>query len=258
MSNNQLIDFQRLNFGVIGSASANVNCWYIRELNNKFSINGSFSPLHTTYDWTLIKEVDNKLFKSGIVTFCRGKTMLIVKFKTSFKDNNYYIFFTPNNNVKLYWVEKKPNQFTILSSGPMGSEISWLAIHKELAYTTGINNPGSIYAGERIIEFEQQTNVSINENKSLNMENNLHVNLNGWHNNEYIIKPTEDLDNIYSPMNIKEKHGYIILLSSNKNINIFWMEKYTDRFKIGCSFPIANCMVNYMIIKRGLNWWNEI
>lgn len=257
MGHNTFIDYQKINNGVIVTASANTNCWYIRESNQNFSVNGSFSSLHTTFDWVLIKDYDSKFFKSGVVTLCKGKDSVVIKFKTMFKNSDYFLFFSSNNNVNLYWKDKKPNQFTVLSSGEIGSEISWLAVSKDFAYTTGTNNPGSIYAGKRIVNLSQQTNlITLNPNESLDIKNNNHINLNGWHNNEYIIKPTETLDGVFLPMNIKE--GYSVLLSSNKNINTYWIEKAVDRAKIGVSYPIENTTIDYMFIKRGLNWWNEV
>lgn len=257
MSNNQLIETQRINGGVIASASANTNCWYIREGKNTFSVNGALSSLHTVFDWVLIKEVDNKLFKSGIYNFCEGKTTLKINFKTGFPDNKYFLFFSSNNNVHIYWKEKHPFYFYIIASGPLGTEISWMAIHEKMAYTTGIHKPGSLYAGKRNIIYNNVPSLlSTIPHQSLETLNNSHANLNGWHNNEYIIKPDVALDNIYKPMNLPQ--GYSVLLSTNKNINIYWIEKAVDRTRIGTSYPMENCTVDYFFVEKGLNWWDEI
>jgi hypothetical protein len=69
-----------------------------------------------------------------------------------------------------------------------------------------------------------------------------------------IIKPDNTTDGFYQDMNLSD---YSIILSSNININTFWLEKSVDRVKIGTSFPAA-CTIDYFIIKSGVNWWNEL
>jgi hypothetical protein len=249
---NQKIDNQKISGGVVATAGNNTVCWYQRESSDKFSINGSFSSLQTVFDWVWVKTIDSRYFKSGVVRFCSGQRTMNIKFTSPFPDNNYFIFFTPNNNVKAFWIDKKVFKCTISASGPLGSEISWVAIHKELARMTGINNPGSIYVGSRTIttdELEPEI-----DKPTLDMTNDRDSNLDGWYNNEMIIKPTAEKDEIYKPMNLS---SYSTIITANININNYWIEKYNDRVKIGTSYPKA-CRLDYLLIKSGINWWDEI
>jgi hypothetical protein len=249
---NQKVDYQKISGGVVACAGANTNCWYVRESADKFSINGAFSSLQTIFDWVMVKTVDNRFFKSGVLRFCEGQTVTNIKFTSPFPDNNYFIFFIPNNNVNVYWTDKKVFKCTVSASGPLGSEISWIAIHKELAIMTGVNNPGSIYAGKRVLTTDEVAFDPTKETLDISLDSD--SNLNGWYNNEMIIQPTESLDEIYKPMKLS---SYSVLLSSNININSYWLEKAKDRVKVGTSYAKA-CQIDYMIIKTGVNWWDEI
>lgn len=249
---NQKIDYQKINGGVVACAGVNTNCWYVRETPDTFSVNGAFSSLQTIFDWVMIKDVDSRFFKAGVLRFCAGQRTVNIKFTSPFPSNDYFIFFSPNNNVNLYWTDKKVFKCTVSASGPIGSEVSWLAIHKDIARMTGINNPGTIYTGKRII-----TNSSIPSivgKDTLDITSNADANVDGWYNNEIIIKPTSENDNIYQPMNLS---SYTTLLSSNININNYWLEKAVDRVKVGTSYSSA-CQIDYLIIKSGVNWWDEI
>jgi hypothetical protein len=69
-----------------------------------------------------------------------------------------------------------------------------------------------------------------------------------------IIKPTAALDEIYKPMNLS---SYSALISSNININNYWIEKAKDRVKVGTSYS-KSCQIDYLLVKSGVNWWDEI
>ncbi len=250
---NQKVDYQKISGGIVACAGANTNCWYVRESPDKFSVNGAFSSLQTIFDWVLVKTVDNRFFKSGVLRFCEGQTTTNIKFTSPFPNNDYFIFFSSNNNVNIYWTDKKVFKCTVSASGPLGAEISWIAVHKELARLTGMNNPGSIYAGKRIITALDPLPTTIAK-ETLDISLDADANVDGWYNNEIIIKPTESLDDIYKPMNLS---SYSVLLSSDTNINNYWLEKAKDRVKVGTSYSTP-CQIDYLLIKSGVNWWDEI
>jgi hypothetical protein len=252
---NQLVDNQKIGGGIISTAGANTNVWYQREDFDRFSVNGSFSGLQTLFDWVLVKTSDTRLSKAGILKFCGGKKSIVVDFTSPFPDTDYYVFFTPNNNVNTYTVQKKANRFVVNASCDLNSEISWLAIHKEMAILTGVNNPGTIYAGQRVMTGEAALESPGGQLKeTLDMTSSFDANKSEWYNSELIIKPEKSIDGNYIPMNLDD---YSVILTSNNSINMFWIEKAVDRVKVGTSFPTA-CTVDYLIIKTGVNWWNEI
>jgi hypothetical protein len=84
-------------------------------------------------------------------------------------------------------------------------------------------------------------------------------NLNGWYKNELIIRPTQAIDGISANnlMDFSSAQDYSVILSSNININTFWMDKRADRVKIGTSYA-NRCIIDYLFIKTGLNWWDEV
>jgi hypothetical protein len=276
-----LINQKKVNGGVVSSPGRNVTVWYDRQPSDKFIINGSFNGLENPYDWVLVKETDSKWIKSGIVTFNSERKSTVVKFTSPFVNEDYYVFFLTNSNTNLYWNNKKANQFTINGGFSLGSEVSWLAIHKKIGQQTGIRTPKSIYVGERVLinDYVQwDGNNFIAGDDPLNPPTlplpadstgeaippppgtyDSACNLNGWYKNELIIRPDKTLDGIATNnlMNFTNSSDYSTILSSNVSINTYWSDKRADRVKIGTSYPIK-CIINYLFIKTGLNWWDEI
>ena len=248
---NQKVDNQKISGGVISTAGTNTNVWYQRDSFNKFSLNGSFGSLQTLFDWVTVRSTDQRLFKAGVSKFCGNKKSLVIDFDSPFRTTDYFLFFSGNNNVNLYNIEKKKTKAVVKGSFNLESEVSWLAIHKELAMLTGVSNAGTIFTGTRQMFGSDIPTVS---KLQLDMTNDSDANLNRWYNGQMIIKPDSTIDGFVEEMNLQD---YSVILSSNTNINMFWIEKAIDRVKIGTSFETP-CVIDYMIIKSGVNWWNEL
>jgi hypothetical protein len=131
----------------------------------------------------------------------------------------------------------------------VGEEVTWLAFHQEFAVKTGVNNPGTIFAGQRTLSGETPSASG----DTLNINDDDQANLNTWYNGEYIIKPDATIDQFTQLPDLEE---YSIILTSDTNINTFWIEKASDRFKIGSSYD-ESCIIDYLMIKKGIDWWNE-
>ena len=276
-----LVNQKKVNGGVVASPGRNVTVWYTRQPADKFTINGSFNGLEMPYDWVLIKETDSKWVKSGIVTFNSERKSTVIKFASSFVNEDYYIFFLTNSNTNLFWSNKKNNQITLNGGFALGSEVSWLAIHKKIGQQTGIRTPKSIYVGQRVIvndyikwdgaNFVPGEDPSNPPTLPLPADStgsaivpppgtyDSSCNLNGWYKSELIIRPDKLIDGISTNnlMNFTNSSDYSTILSSNISINTYWLDKRADRVKIGTSYPIK-CIINYLFIKTGLNWWDEI
>lgn len=277
-----LVNSKKVNGGVVSSPGRNVSIWYTRQPSDQFNINGSFNGLETPYDWVLVKETDSKWIKSGVISFNSERKSAIVKFSSPFVNTDYYVFFLTNNNTNLFWSDKKMNQFTVNGGFGLGSEVSWLAIHKKIGQQTGIRTPKSIFVGERslyndVVQWDG-TNFIAGDDPSnpptlplpADSTNSVAIppppgtydsacNLNGWYKNELIIRPNKTMDGISNNnlMNFTASADYSVVLSSNVSINTYWSDKRADRVKIGTSYPIK-CIINYLFIKTGLNWWDEI
>ena len=245
-----LVDNQKVSEGVLATAGTNTNVWYERGQGKKFTLFGSFSNIDNIFDWIGIKSVDERLYKGGILKFCGNAKTATIEFDSPFPSSDYFVFFSGNNNVNLYTLNKTPLKMVIKGSFTLNSEISWFAFHKRLAILTGENNPNSIFCGKREI-----VGVSpiIEGKPSLNIEDDSDANLSSWYNGEIIIKP-EESDGYVTNMKL---NNYSIILSSNVNINMFWTEKAKDRVRVATSFETP-CKIDYFIVKVGLNWWQEL
>jgi hypothetical protein len=252
---NLLIDNRKIIDGIIATPGSNTNTWYCREPNNSFSINGAFNGAESIFDWVLTKTTNSKYIKSGVMRISAAKKSAVILFDTAFPSTDYFVFFSSNANVKMFYVDKKINRFVINASWNVGSEITWIAFHKEFAKKTGINNPGSIFLGSRTFGAPIPDIIlpdgSILE--TLDIKNDAYANMTSWYHNEYIIKPTAFMDGIQQTPNLTD---YSVILTPSSNINMFWCEKATDRVKIATSYP-KQCIIDYLLIKKGIDWWDE-
>lgn len=242
-----IVDNKKITGGIISTPGINSVTYYCRLPDEGFVLNNGFNGVDSIFDWIVTKTTDSRYIKSGVVRNAANRKTIVIPFDTSFSDTNYYVFFSPNKNINTYWCEKKVNRFVVSGSSFIGKEISWIAIHKDFAAKTGIANPGTIFTGRRrIFGAEERTNdLDINVNSDSNTQN--------WINCEYIIKPGAAGENFAENMNLD---NYTVVLSTDSNINTFWLEKTSDRVKIGTSFG-KSCIIDYLIIKTGIDWWKE-
>lgn len=249
------IDNRKIIDGIISNPGMNTNSWYTREPNNSFSINGAWNGGESVFDWILTKSSNSKYIKSGVIKLAASKKSTVVMFDTAFPTTDYFVFFSTNSNVNTFFVDKKINRFVINASWTLGSEVTWIAFHKEFAKKTGINNPGSIFVGSRSVAGASDDIVldggAILE--SLDITDDSHANMASWYHSELIIKPTSFTDGIQQ---LPDLDDYSVILSSNSNINTYWLEKANDRFKIAASYP-KQCIIDYLMIKKGIDWWDE-
>lgn len=271
----KIIDNRKLTGGVLAQSGFNTQLWYERGVDGAFTVNGAWNGSENIFNWVLTKTINSKYSKSGVVKIATEKKSIVVRFDTAFPDTNYYVFFSGNTNSSLFWSTKYANRFVINSSYSLGEEITWFAIHKTLLTSTGFNKSGNIFAGTRTIQTIAPNDINSEGEivDTLPLTSTSHENGTSWYRSEYIIKPTASLDGIqtlpsFQPLKDKAgkvvvdsngnvEYNYSIILSSNENINTYYMEKGSDRVKIGTSYP-AECTIDYFMVKTGVDWWNLI
>lgn len=251
---NQIVDNRKVRDGIISTPGFNTKTWYTRETPSTFSINGGFNGSENIFDWVLLKTMDTRYAKSNVIKIASEKSSLVVRFDTAFPSTDYYVFFNSADNTNLYTVEKFNNRFVINSSFAIGNEVTWFAIHKTLLTSSGFNASGNLFAGTRTIGAALPLDVDEDGDliNTIPIDDDSYANLSGWYANEYLIKPTTALDGFQT---LPDLDSYSAILSCDTNINTFWIEKTTDRVKIGASYP-SPCTVDYLMVKTGVDWWN--
>lgn len=251
---NLIVDNKKVRDGIISTPGFNALTWYTRDTPTTFSINSPFNGSESLFDWVLIKTMDTRYAKSNVLKIASSKKSAVARFDTAFPSTDYFVFFNSASASNLFTVEKFNNRFVINSSFEISDEITWFAIHKTLVTSTGFNSSGNLFAGTRVIGAPVPENLDGDGNiiDSIPINDDSYANLSGWYNSEYLIKPSLALDGFQQLPNLD---SYSIILSSNTNINTFWLEKAPDRVKIGASYPTP-CSVDYLMVKTGVDWWN--
>ena len=273
---NKIIDNRKLTGGILTLPGFNTNSWYQRNVDGSFTVNGAWNGSENIFNWILTKTTNSKYTKSGVVKIASTKKSLTVRFDTGFPDNNYFLFFNSNSNSTIYWSTKYTNRFVMNSSYSLGDEITWFAIHKTIISSSGFNKSRDIYAGTRVMSGIDTTDKIDDTGhiwQSLDITNDANSNNTQWYKSELIIAPNYALDGVqvppaYTPLVDSSgkviadsagnaEYNYSIILSSNENINRYYVEKGADRVKIGGSYPV-NCNIDYLMVKTGVDWWNLI
>jgi hypothetical protein len=225
----------------------NVNTYYDRTQDVKFNLLTSFNGYSESIDWVVSRPLDSSVFKSGVHKVNGKLKSDTIVFETPFKNTDYFIFISSPINQKIYWNQLCPNRFNITASHFLMKEVSWMAFHRDIF--GGINTPDSIYCVKRVITGFTETTSG--EPPSV-------ANLDNWYNSELWIKPEIGVDGDPAGMSIDPTDpGYSVILSSNENINMYWTEKNKDSFRINTSSP-APCVVHWLVIRNGVEWWDEI
>jgi hypothetical protein len=271
----KIVDNRKVVDGILSQAQFNTHTWYERNSDGTFNINGSWYGSENIFNWVLTKSVNTKYIKSGVMKITTAKKSAVIKFETTFPDENYFIFFNSTANSNVYWTNKYINRAVINSSFTLGDEVTWFAIHKTLLISSSFNNSGNIFAGTRAIAGTLPDAYDVNGEliDTITISDSSFHNGSKWYRNEYVIVCSKSLDGIQTLPNFKplvDKNGnnilnaqgeveynYSIILSADKNINTYYRQKSANGTKIGVSYP-ESCSIDYFIVKNGVNWWEQI
>jgi len=226
--------------------NSNVNTYYERKDDNRFNLLTSFNGFSKDIDWIISKTMDTSLFKSGSLKVNGKVKSETIKFKTPFKNSDYFIVLSNPANQKVYWQLVCNNKFTITCSNYLVKEVCWMAFHRDIF--GGVYTPNSIYVGKRVITGSVETTQG---------ESPTTANMPVWYNNELLVKPEITVDGDSGIMNMDMDIGYSLILSSDENINIYWNEKESNQFRIKTSSPTP-CTIHWVAIKKGIEWWQEL
>jgi len=225
----------------------NVNTYYERTEDVKFNILTSFNGYSESVDWIVSRPLDTTVFKAGVYKVNGKLKSDTITFDSPFKNTDYFVFFSSPVNQKIYFNQLCPNRFNITASHFLQKEVSWMAFHRDIF--GGVYTPDTIFCGSRTLQGYIETPDG---------ESPTTPNLDNWYNSELWIKPEIGVQGDPGSMTIDPTDpGYSVILSSNENINMYWTEKSSDGFRIKTSSP-APCVVHWLVVKNGVEWWNEI
>lgn len=242
----------------------NVNTFYEKTDNQRFNMLTSLNGFSQNIDWIVSRTTDTSLFKAGIFKVNGKIKSQTIKFQTPFTDSDYFIFLSNPVNQKIYWNSLCPDRFSISSSYYLQREVSWVAVHRDVF--GGVYTPDSIFVGKRIMSGRVFIDSDSNNYAEWPGDDNSNIvfpqptvaNLGYWYNNEVLIKPEFGVDGDPGNMSIDpDDPGYSLIISSNKNINNYWIEKESNQFRVKTSSP-ESCTLHYLVVKNGIEWWNEL
>lgn len=227
--------------------NSNVSTYYERKDDLKFNLLTSFNGYSKKIDWIVSKPIDSSIFKSGVVKISGKTKSETIKFETPFKNKDYFVVFSSPTNQNLYNTLQCENRFVVTGSHFLLKEISWMAFHRDIF--GGVYTPDSIFVGKRTVNGSIVTDDG---------ESPTTANLTDWYNNELLIKPSIGIEGDPGSMNLDPVDpGYSLLLTSNKNINMYWSEKEANQFRVKTSSPVP-ATIHWVVIKNGIEWWTEV
>lgn len=217
------------------TARNNVNAYYIRSIETgQVNLLTSSTKLDEEVDFLGVGRIDTPYVKSGVTKIKQpGKNMKIF-FETSFPHSEYRIFvFAPINAFYFVPIRDK-NGFIVESSALVEQEVAWIAIN-----TLQIRNG--------LVDWKQgiPTGQSLVENTSRALE----VNVNST---KYVV----DFVDLGYP--VMPNTDFSVILTPDKNVNLWVENKTTRSFTIKRSYAGENIKISWMLIQSNTKWWETI
>lgn len=213
------LGYGRIISGVVATPNINTNLYYTKPTAEEIKIEGSFYGLEYSYDWMIVNEYNSSLVKAGVIKVNSMRDNIKIKFKSSFNNSNYSVFFLGNLNTNIKWQNKSKDSFEIESAtDSLGTEISWIVVHTDVM--TAIDD---IFVGTLSINDEYAFSDSSNETLKTFLDSN---------------------------------EEYSVLLSADSYINKYYTKTPVESNKLTLHSTVSfNNQIDYLIVKKGLENW---
>lgn len=213
----------------------NFNAYYNRTVDSReIALVSSSDVSLDKINWLGIPQLNTTYLKAGVTKVINEKKNIKVTFDTKFSNANYRVFVFSPYNAKFYTPVKERDGFIVESSSSIREEISWIAVA-----TTEIANGSILWKrgvpnGEVLVDnLDRITEISKNSNSY-----------------------TFDFTNFGYPNFVG--NDYTVILSTDKNVNVWVDNKTPNSFTIRRSYVGDDLSIDWLVVKGNSRWWSGI
>ena len=217
------------------TARENVNTYYLRSADNEnVSVLSSSLNFSDNIDWLGVGRLNTPYVKSGVTKVKKAAKNIKVNFESRFTNKVYRVFVFSPSNTKYYVTQKDNDGFIVESASLVEDEVAWIALN-----TDQIIN-GSVYWREGVPE---QAVIDSEFDRVNEVVENM---------NRYKLDFTEFGYPAFDNTN------YSVILSANKNVNMWVDSKDTKSVVVRRSYAGEPITFDFMIVSGSSRWWQEI
>ena len=213
----------------------NFNAYYNRTVDSReVAIKSSSDVSVDRINWIGIPQLNTPFLKSGVTKIISEKKNIKVSFDTRFGNDSYRLFVFAPYDAKFFIPNKDRDGFIVESSSTVRDEVSWIALNTTEVRNGTINWKPGVPNGDIITNhFDRITEIS-------------------KHSNSYTLNFT---DFGFEQMNDSD---YSVILSTNKNVNV-WVDKKTPKsFTIRRSYVGDDLRIDWFLVRGNSRWWEGV
>jgi len=213
----------------------NFNAYYNRTVDSReVAIRASSDIPYDQINWVGIPQLNTPFLKSGVTKVINEKKNIKVTFDSRFSNANYRVFVFCPYDAKFYVPSRDRDGFIVESSSTVREEISWIALATNEISNGRINWVSGVPNGELIVNnLDRVTEIA-------------------KHSNTY----TYDFTSFGYPE--MESNDYTVILSTDKNVNV-WVENKTSKsFTIRRSYVGDDLNIDWFVVKGNSRWWQGL
>jgi len=213
----------------------NFNAYYNRTVDSReVSLRASSNISEDKINWVGVPQLNTSFLKTGVTKVINEKKNIKVTFDSRYANGNYRVFPFSPYNTKFFVPSKDRDGFVVESSSTVRDEISWITIASNEIPNGSIFWKQGVPTGELISDnFDRITEIN-------------------RHSNVY----TFDFTNLGYPE--FEDNDYTVILSTNKNVNVWVTHKTSKSFTIRRSFVGDDLSIDWFVVQGNSKWWQGI
>jgi hypothetical protein len=213
----------------------NTNVYYVRSADTgNINILSSSQNFNDEIDWLGVGKINTPYIKTGVTKISRAVKNIKIPFETRYANNSYRTFVFSSVDAKYYVVSKDTEGFIVESSSLVEQEVAWITlntsqiVNASLIWRNGIPNNSTI-----ISQLDRSEEINNNSNR---------------------------YEVTFAELGYPEfaETDYSVILSSNKNVNLWIESKTALGFTIRRSYAGEDVNVDLMVCRRSTKWWTQV
>jgi hypothetical protein len=213
----------------------NTNAYYVRSADTgNMSIYTSSQNYNDEIEWIGVGRINTPYIKTGVTKIKKSAKNIKIPFETRYANTSYRTFVFAPIDSKYYVVAKDADGFIVESSSLVEEEVAWITlntaqvINGTINWKTGIPDSATIFS-----QLDRSEEINNNASK-------YDVTFAGLG---------------YPEFNTTE---YSVILSTDKNINVWIENKTATGFTIRRSYAGEDVSIDLLVVLQNSQWWKNV